>query len=72
MGKSLLVLMYTPTQYTNHPTEVLIRKGKYSSSLKVKVTLRKMTGKILGELCFSRHFDSEFTLHIYKGFSIMK
>lgn len=41
-----LVLIYTQTKYTNHPMEVLIRKEKYSSSLKVKVTLRKRTGKI--------------------------
>lgn len=44
--KRQLVLMHTGIRYNNHPTEVLIRKGKYSWNLKVKVTLRKRTGKI--------------------------
>lgn len=45
-GRKGLVLIYTWTKYTDHPTEVLIRKGKYFSSLKLKVTLGKRTGKI--------------------------
>lgn len=60
-----LVLTYTPPKFTNPPTEVLIRKGKCSSSLKVKVTLRKRTGKIPGRLVSSRHFDSELTLFTF-------